>query len=311
MIIDWHTHVIPLSKSSKPVWSGRCPMTVDAVLEAQEQVGVDLTVISDPHHYLRHLSGEEAVAALRASNLHLAEAQAKHAGKLAALACSVPCGEDAYLRELERAVRVDGLRGVIISSSHRGAYPDDPGSDAFFRLVTDLDVPVMLHPPAVGYGEERMSEFRLASSVGRPFDSCLALSRLILYGVLERFPTLKLVATHLGGGICEVIGRLDYNYELQKAKFYTRASDTAQMLISEPPSTYLKRVYLNSVCYHLPAAKCALETVGSERFIFGTDAPPLTPLKKRGLDLIAQLPLTASERERVLSGNAKSLLKLG
>ena len=70
-----------------------------------------------------------------------------------------------------------------------------------------------------------MRQFRLASSIGRPFDNCLALARLILYGVLDEFPSLKLIASHLGGGICEMLGRLDYNYELQAQGYYTRAED--------------------------------------------------------------------------------------
>ena len=91
------------------------------------------------------------------------------------------------MRELERAVKEDGLRGVLISSSHRGAYPDDADARPFFALATALDIPVFVHPPSVGFGEERMHEYRLASSVGRPFDNCLALARLIVAGIFEEF----------------------------------------------------------------------------------------------------------------------------
>ena len=85
-------------------------------------------------------------------------------------------------------MKEDDLRGVLISSSHRRAYPDDDDARPFFRLACDLDIPVFMHPPSVGFGEERMKEFRLASSVGRPFDSCLALARLIVRGVFEELP---------------------------------------------------------------------------------------------------------------------------
>jgi aminocarboxymuconate-semialdehyde decarboxylase len=310
MIIDWHTHLIPPQESSKPEWDGRCQMTLEKILDAQDRAGIDITVVSNTHHRLHRRSLREALAAIKQSNQYLAEVQNRHSGKIFALAGALPGGGDEFLEELERAVTEDGLKGVLITSSHQGIYLDDPEVRPFFALATKLDIPVMIHPPAAAFGEERMDEFRLTSSVGRPFDSCLSLARLILYGVLEEFPTLKIVATHLGGGISEVVGRLDYNYAFQSEGFYTRPSDSAPMLIERRPSEYLKMMYMDSVSYHLPAAKCALETIGVEHFLFGTDAPPLTPLKQQGLDLVYDLPLTDSEREQVLGGNAKKLLKL-
>jgi aminocarboxymuconate-semialdehyde decarboxylase len=310
MIIDWHTHLIPPLESGKPAWNGRCQMVIENILGAQEQAGIDITVASNTTHYLQRRSPPDALEALRQSNRYLAEIQDRYNGRIYGLASILPGGGEKHLRELERAITEDGLKGVLVTSSFKGVYLDDPEVRPFFDLAARLDIPVMIHPPTVGFGEERMREFRLASSVGRPFDSCLALSRLILYGVLEAFPTLKIVATHLGGGITEVIGRLDYNYALQTEGFYARDEDIAPMLIKRRPSEYLKNIYLDSVCYHLPAAKCAIETVGVDHFVFGTDAPPLTPLKQLGLDMIYQLPLDAAGRDKVLAGNARKLLKL-
>ena len=131
---------------------------------------------------------------------------------------------------------------------------------------------------------------------------------MIVRGVFERFPTLKLVGTHLGGGICEMIGRMDYAYELQEEAFFLGSYEP--MLIKHPPSHYLKMMYLESTCYHLPAARCALETVGVDHFIFGTDAPPLWTLKSRGVQLIRDLKLPPEDEKKVFCDNAKRLLKL-
>ena len=311
MIIDWHTHVYPPSEAEKPVWRGRCPMTIENVLAAQDRAGIDVSVVSNPLHFLRHATPGEALAGIENSNRHLAEMQDRHRDRIIGLASAIPGGGDGQLKELERAITRDGLKGVLINSSFQGGYPDDAEARPFFALVSELKIPVMLHPPPVGFGEERMKQFRLASSIGRPFDSCLALARLILYGVLERFPDLKLVASHLGGGICEMLGRLDYNYELQQQGFYTRDADSEEMLIHHPPSYYLKQIYFDSVSYHLPALQCALATIGADRILFGTDAPPLTPLKQRGLDLIAALDLPAADKAKVLGGNARLLLGSG
>jgi len=82
------------------------------------------------------------------------------------------------------------------------------------------------------------------------------------------------------------------------------------MLIKHPPSHYLKMMYLESTCYHPPVARCACETVGPDRFILGTDAPPLKALKKQGAEVIKKIGLSPADEAKVYSGNAKRLLKI-
>src|SRR5579883_764618 len=171
-----------------------------------------------------------------------------------------------------------------------------------------LDVPVMIHPPHIGFGEERMREYRLASSIGRPADLCLALSRLIVRGILEDFPRVKLVSSHGGGGICEVIGRMDYAYELQDEAFFL--GSYAPMKIKHAPSHYLKKIHFDSVTYHAPAARLVLDTVGADHLLYGSDAPPLTSLKPRAIKLIEDLNLPPAERDAVFWRNAARMLKL-
>src|SRR5207248_2594462 len=149
---------------------------------------------------------------------------------------------------------------------HRGGYPDDDDARPFFALATELDIPVFMHPPSVGFGEERMKEFRLASSVGRPFDACLALARLIVRGVFEQFPSVKFVASHLGGGICEIIGRMDYAYELRDNPLILGPYGPP-LFITRKPSEYLRMIYFDTVSYHAPAVECAIRTVGADRLI--------------------------------------------
>jgi aminocarboxymuconate-semialdehyde decarboxylase len=309
MIIDWHTHVHSPRERASPHWRGQCPATIDNVLRLHDEVGLDISVISNSGHYLKAYAREEALPAVREANEYLASLRDKHKNKIIALAVAIPGGGDDHLRELERAVKQDDLRGVLISSSHRRAYPDDDDARPFFRLACELDIPVFLHPPSVGFGEERMKEFRLASSVGRPFDSCLALARLIVRGVFEELPNLKFVASHLGGGICEIIGRMDYAYELRDNPLILGPYGPP-VYITRKPSEYLRNIYLDTVAYHAPAVKCAIETIGVDRMIFGTDSPQLIALKQRGLDLIEELGLTPSDKQKVLSGTARKLLKL-
>jgi predicted TIM-barrel fold metal-dependent hydrolase len=82
------------------------------------------------------------------------------------------------------------------------------------------------------------------------------------------------------------------------------------MLIKHEPLHYLKMCYLDTVSYHLPAARCIVETVGADKVIFGTDAPPLTVIKGDGIQMVRDLKLPAADENKVFSGNAKRLLKL-
>ena len=308
MIIEWHNHVYPPEEAAAPEWEGRCPMNIDNVLDANRKAGVDVIVVSNAAHYMRYKSDKEELASIKRWTDYAAELQNRHRGLVYGFTTLLPCGGPAYVRELERAIKELGLKGVFINSSHKGHYPDDDEARPFWEAVQDLDIPVMIHPPHVGFGEERMKEYRLASSVGRPFDLTLALSRLIVRGILEDLPRLKIVASHGGGGICEVIGRMDYAYELRDEAYFL--GSYTPLRIKHAPSHYLKMMYLDTVCYQAPAIRCVLDTVGVDHVLYGSDAPPLTSLKPRAIKLIQDLNLPPADRDKVFWRNAAKLLKL-
>ena len=319
MIIDWHAHIYTPEEAaddrrtfdgkSGPSWGERgCPMVLENFLDAHHQAGIDLSVVTNAAHYLRGKAESEELLAVQRWSDYAAEVQEKYKNTLVCFATILPCAGPAFIKETERAVRQLGLKGVFIHSSHKGHYPDDDEARPFWELVQDLDVPVMIHPPHLGFGEERMREYRLASSIGRPFDLCLALGRLIVRGVLEDFPRLKIVASHGGGGICETISRMDYAYELQDEAFFL--GPYAPMRIKHPPSDYLKKMYLDTVTYNPPAVRMVLDWMGADRVIYGSDAPPLTSLKPRAIKLIRDLDIPPADKEKIFAGNAKRLLKL-
>ena len=307
MIIDWHAHVYPPELARERRWGGITPFTIENLLEAHENAGIDRCVVSNTIHYLKDKTDAESLKFLQRWNEYAAEIQQKYKDRVIVFTSTVPCGGAPFVQELERAVVDYGLQGALINSSHQHAYPDDDAAEPFFELVESLRIPVMMHAPSVGYGEERMREYRLASSVGRPFDECLSIARLIVRGVFERHPNVKFVGCHLGGGICDVIGRMDYAYELGD-----RASGLGSyepMLITKRPSEYLQRLHFDTVAYHLPAILCAYQTVGAKRLLFGSDAPPLLPLLPRAKQLIEQMPISAAERDDIFANNALALIR--
>jgi aminocarboxymuconate-semialdehyde decarboxylase len=307
MIVDWHAHVYPPELAKERRWGDTTPLTIENLLEAHEKAGIDLCVVSNTIHYLRDKTHDESLAFLRRWNEYAAEIQQKYKDRIVVFTSTLPCGGEPFVKELECAIAQYGLHGVLINSSHQHAYPDDDEAKAFFELVTSLRIPVMMHAPSVGFGEERMRDYRLASSVGRPFDECLSIARLIVRGVFERHQNIKFVGCHLGGGICDVIGRMDYAYEL--GDLASGLGSYEPMLITKRPSEYLKNLFMDTVAYHPPAVMCAYQTVGAKQLLFGSDAPPLLPLLPRAKKIIEELPITEAEREDILGLNAIKLLQ--
>ena len=191
MIIDWHSHIYTPEEAaddqrtfdgtSGPSWGERgCPMVLENFLRAHQENNIDISVVTNAAHYLKGKRDDEELRSVQAWTDYAAEVQEKHKGVLYSFATILPCGGPAFIKETERAIKQLGLKGIFIHSSHKGHYPDDDEARPFWELVQDLDVPVMIHPPHLGFGEERMKIYRLASSIGRPMDNALALARLIV-----------------------------------------------------------------------------------------------------------------------------------
>ncbi len=303
MIIDCHAHLVP--KSWFHPMSPKAIFNIDQLLEEQGKAQVDLTVFGN--NWIRTPRDSDPLDLVKEFNEFAAEVTAKYPRRLLGLACSMPFGDERFLKETERAVRDYGLKGIMVNSSVNGEYLDSPRARPFFGLVTELDVPLFIHPPRVTIGAEKMEIFRLPEMVGRPFDTTLSLTRFILTGGLERFPKLKLVCAHVGGALPLLPGRLNFGYELRDdMNFGPWEPD----VLTRPPSTYIQQLYFDTVCLHTPAVLCAVQTVGVDQVLFGSDFPPVPIPLKRSVDTVRELAIPEEDKNKILGGNAERLLRL-
>jgi predicted TIM-barrel fold metal-dependent hydrolase len=304
MVIDCHSHLVP--KSWHHPKSPPAIFDIEGLLEEQDKAGVNLTVFGN--NWIRTPSGRDSFDIVKEFNEFAAEATAQYSGRLLGLASAVPFGDERMLKETERAVRDYNLKGIMIGSSVEGEYLDSPRAVPFFELVTELDVPVFVHPPRVTIGAEKMEIFRLPEMLGRPFDTTLSLARFILTGGLEKFPRLKLVCAHMGGALPMLPGRLGFGYELRKD---TSFGPWEPDVLTKPPADYIKQLYLDTVSLHTPAVLCTVETVGVDHVVFGSDFPPVPIALKRSVEVVEGLSLPEADKQKILGGNAARLLGLG
>lgn len=302
-VVDAHSHLFP------PAWRahGRMPddlFDVAGLLERQEQAGVAASVVSDPHIWYGDLdpSGLERT---REYNDFAAGLAREHAGRIVPLGSVTPWREG-HVEEAERAVRELGLPGLALPTSDRGRYLDAVPA-AFWELVAALDVPVFVHPGGSVVGQELMDMYRLAEVCGRPLDTTVTLARLILTGGMERHPHVRLLCAHAGGAICTIADRLDFGHELRG---YRPLGPWGEVELTEPPSRFVARLYLDTVTYGSAGLRPPLERVGPQRLLYGSDRPPVPFDLARTIGYVRELGLPADDEAAVLGGNARTLFRI-
>jgi aminocarboxymuconate-semialdehyde decarboxylase len=235
----------------------------------------------------------EAVGYAHEMNEALAKVQRERAGRFFGTA-SVPLQDTAEaLAVLEHAIGRLDLRGVNLPPL-TGTEPIDVARlEPFYARVEELGVPLIVHPTDLafaevlaGYGDA------LQRTIGRPFDSSITILRLVFSGIMHRYPALKVLHTHAGGLLPQQAGRIDKNARIAE--------------LPEPPSTYLKRIYVDTVAPHAAGSiRTALEFYGAERVLYGTDYPCWSPtaagqvIGELGLDEAGQALLFAENAHRI------------
>jgi len=200
--------------------------------------------------------------------------------------------------ELERAM-ANGLRGALIYSNVAGRSLDEPEFRPLFDATERLGAPIFLHPtyPLSAPG---LDVHALIPVLGFLFDTTTATMRLILDGLFDRNPDLKLILGHVGSVIPYILGRIDY--ESSRIPGGLGALDGM-------PSEHIRRLHVDTVSAWPPAIELVIEYLGADRVLYATDHPFWDPARTR--DALAEVELSSQDREAIETGNAERLLRIG
>ncbi|HEX8168565.1 MAG TPA: amidohydrolase family protein [Beijerinckiaceae bacterium] len=240
-----------------------------------------------------------AVEAARIVNDGLAEYVAHRPDRFTALGTvPMPDGE-AAAKELERCMGSLGFKGVQVLTNVAGRELSDPAFAPFWAKAEELGALVVIHPNGFTHAE-RLRRFYFNNVIGNPLETTIALHYLIFDGVLERHPDLKILAVHGGGYLGAYWGRIDHAWG---ARSDCRAD------LPNPPTSYLRKVYFDTVVFTPGQLRALVDTFGADRILMGTDYP-FDMMDSDPIGHVVAAGFDEATTAKIVGGNAQRLLGL-
>jgi 5-carboxyvanillate decarboxylase len=285
-------------------------LDIDAArLAVMDQYGVDMHLLSLTAPGVQMFDARTAAALATQANDALAEAVRKHPTRFAALASFAPQDPKAAVKEMERAIRTLKLNGFVVNSHTNNEYLDDPKYWPILEAAEALDAAIYIHPRAPSDGmAEPFRDYRMESAVwGYGMEVGTHAVRLMLSGVFDRFPKLKIVIGHMGEAVPFWLWRLDYMGKPGAGPAGRPADRRANKL---KPSEYFKQNFLitTSGVEDPLALKYCIEKIGADNVMWAIDYPyqPTAP----AVEFIETAPISAADREKIAHGNAERVFHI-
>ncbi len=273
---------------------------IEERLKAMDRCGIEMHVLTLTTPSVEREVPEKGVKLAELANDGFSQVVEKYPERFqafAALPLQVP---EAAAEELERAVRELGLRGGTLMTNVDGKPLDLDEFMPVYEKAVELDVPLFLHPTSP-INSKAMEDYRLVPILGFGVDTSLAVLRLVFSGVLKKLPRLKLIASHLGGVYPYLRGRIEIGFE---------AYPECKVNIDEPPSTYLEKIWMDSIIYDEDVLTSTLAYSGAEKIVLGSDHPHQIGDMANAVGRIERLDISDEDKERILWKNAAELLKM-
>lgn len=268
-------------------------------IERMDEAGVDVAICSltCPNVYW----GGEAISvkAAQVSNDEMAQGQIEYPSRIrwyASLPWEYP---ERAVAELERAC-ANGAVGVMVLANVNNESLTSERFRPIWEAINDRELPVLVHPTAPpGSPEMDMRSYNLIASVGFMFDTSLAVARMIFDGFFDRYPQLKLIASHAGGALPFLVGRLDRCFDQMNA---------CRVNIDKQPQHYLKHIYYDAVTYRDESLRMCVDVGGASQVMYGSDYPHNIGDMRGCLARVDRL--STQERDAVRGANAQRIFKL-
>lgn len=276
-----------------------------ARIEDLDAAGIDVQVISHTCPGVAELPVTESIDWAKKINDIFAGICRERPGRFYFLATLPPGNIKEALKEIERAYKELGARGIQMYSSFNGVLATSQEFYPIFEKAAEYGLPVKIHPSFKPLTADAMGVAGLPLQLyGFTLDTTLVLTSMLFKGIFEKFPGLKVIHSHLGGMAPYMMGRVDTAFK----RYSKEVSIESERLPSE---VYKEQVYVDTLSMHVPAIKCAHEYMGTDHLLFGTDYPHrASGTVEDNLAILDNVGFSDEEKEKVFSKNAMALFNL-
>jgi predicted TIM-barrel fold metal-dependent hydrolase len=254
----------------------------------------------------------QTVELAKMANDEMAELCLKYHDRFVAAIALLPMNNiNAALKETDRAIRDLGFRGIYVHSNINGKPLDAPEFLPLWEKMVKYDLPVYIHPwrplEFSDYATEKESKYYIATNFGWPYETTVAMTRLIFSGILDKCPNLKIVTHHCGGMVSFYAGRIYQHYATQMGN----VTD-----IAKPPLEYYKMFYTDTAIHgNTPALMLAHDFWGPDKLLFGADLPLGDSFwgsrsYRVTINAINDMKITDEDKEKIFADNARKLLRI-
>src|SRR5499427_8166846 len=275
--------------------------SVEKRLADMDVMGIDIQALTPaPNQTYYDTPPDLGIATARAVNDNIADIVARHPDRFVGLGTVPFQAPELAVAELDRLHRSLGLRGIEIATNVAGADLSEPRFRPIFARAEELGLTLFMHP--TGFPEaSRFRDHYFTNIIGNPLDTTVAVHHLIFGGVLQDHPNLKLVLSHGGGYLPAYSGRIDHAASARP--------DTCEC-IRHMPTTYLRRLYFDTIVYTHHQLQYLVEQYGADHVLMGTDYPAdMGEIDPIGFVESCEA-LDDPERRAILGRNAARLLNI-
>ncbi|MGH1569550.1 amidohydrolase family protein [Methylobacterium sp. P31] len=278
-------------------------LSVEQRLAAMDAQAVDLEVLSiNPFWYDRDRDLAQQI--VKVQNEKLAALCASHPDRFAAFASLTLQAPDLAVKELEVAVKKQGLKGAAIGDVVNDMEFSDPRLHPVWAKAEELGVPLFIHPQGIPELNKRLTgNGWLGNTIGNPLSTTIALSHLIFEGTFDRFPGLRVIAAHGGGYLPSYADRSDHACLVGPKMCRTDVN------LKKKPTEYLRNIYFDSLIFEPDAIRHLVAQVGASQVVLGSDYPypwELHPVEP----ILATTSLSDDEKADILGRTAAKLLNV-